>query len=919
MVRALRDSFLCPLGLVLAALIELMPLTVRASADEPSRVPQFERDVLPIFTAHCLKCHGLEGRKAGLDLRTVSLAMRGGEHGPVLARSSSEQSVLLKKVSSRAMPPEGEKKLSDAQIQTITDWIASGSYSTTSEERLSAAEAAPITEQDRQFWAFQKLCRPAIPTVAVTHRVTRPIDAFVLVKLEEKGLTFSAEADKLTLMRRAYFDLIGLPPSPDEIDAYLTDDAPDAYERLIDRLLASPHYGERWGRHWLDLAGYADTLGSDNDAAITKVAEGKWRYRDYVVRSLNSDKPYRRFLIEQLAGDELVDWRKAEKLTPEVSDSLVATGFLRNAPDTTGEPELNTAVTRYQVLNDTIQIATSSILGLTVHCARCHSHKYDPITQLDYYRLMAIFAPALNPQDWRPPGDRALPNVSAVEKAAIDTHNTKLDARVAELKKQTIELNRPYEVRLLESKLAAIPEPIRADTKAAIETPADKRTEIQKYLTAKFEASLKVKPEEVAAALSDADKATSASLNEQMVAINSQKRSFDMIQALVDVGPPMPTYLLRRGNYQTPGPEVEPGFLSVLCNPTPVAANRQSASGREADDESNESTKSADSSPLSAQEFAVLPSNLATSGRRLALADWLTNPDSHAAGLVARVMVNRVWQHHFGQGLVATPENFGRSGSPPTHPELLEWLAAEFIHSGWRMKSLNKLIMTSTVYRQASAVADNESGFKSQEEDPGNTLLSRQRLRRLESEVIRDSILAVSGKLDRTMGGPAIPLENRPDGMVVVADKGLPTATSQFRRSLYLLARRNYQPTMLSVFDQPILATNCTQRATSAVSLQSLAMLNDRFVLDQSEQFARRVAAATGPPPDKQVELAFRIALGRKPTASELESGLALIQRQVERYLQQTSPQLTADQAAGNALANVCQMLLNTSEFLYVE
>ncbi len=285
----------CYVAVLVTAILTVPRLSV-AMDDGPA--PQFDRDVLPILTAHCLKCHGLEARKAGLDLRTVSLALRGGEHGQAIVKGSRDESLLFKKVSSRAMPPDGEKKLSDAQIQTIGDWIAGGNYAATTEERLSVAEAPAVTDQDREFWAFRKLVRPAVPAVLQSDRAgvrdVKPIDAFVVARLEAKGLALSTEADRLTLMRRAYFDLIGLPPSPDEVDAYLTDAAADAYERLIDRLLASPHYGERWGRHWLDQAGYADTLGSDNDAAIINIADGKWRYRDYVVRSFNSDKPFDR-------------------------------------------------------------------------------------------------------------------------------------------------------------------------------------------------------------------------------------------------------------------------------------------------------------------------------------------------------------------------------------------------------------------------------------------------------------------------------------------------------------------------------------------------------------------------------------------------------------------------------------------------
>ncbi|MBI3468236.1 MAG: PSD1 domain-containing protein [Planctomycetes bacterium] len=887
-------------------------------ADEP-QAPLFEHQVLPILRAHCFKCHGLEGRKAGLDLRTVALMLRGGEHGAVLVKGDSAKSLLFQKTSTRAMPPGDEKKLSDAQIQAIKGWIKAGAVTSARDGPVTEAEAPRVAEQDRQFWAFCKPTRPGLLQVRHVERMRTGVDTFVLTKLEAKGLNFLPDAERLTLMRRAYFDLIGLPPSPEEVDAYLADEAPNAYERLIDRLLASPHFGERWGRHWLDVAGYADTLGSDNDAGIIRMAEGKWQYRDYVVRSFNSDKSFDRFLTEQLAGDELVDWRSAEKFTPETLDLLVATGFLRNAPDTTTEPELNTAVTRYQVLNDTIQIVTSSLLGLTVQCARCHSHKYDPIPQLDYYRLTAIFTPALNPQDWQPPPERALPDVSPAEKGAIDQHNAEIERQVAELTRQPAELRRPYETKLAAAKLDAIPEPIRADTKAAIETPADKRTEIQKYLASKFEASLKLKPEEVTAALSEADKAVATKIEQQVATLNSQKRSFGRIQALADVGPPLPTYLLRRGDYEMPGLVVDPGFLSVLCatNPPLPSGERDRGEGLESNVD---------------RPLLATPPTAPTSRRRLEFAHWLTKPDTPAAGLVARVMVNRIWHHLFGQGIVTTLDNFGKNGARPTHPELLDWLAVDLMESGWRVKPFIKLIMTSTVYRQASASHLSPPGKGAGGEgspvhaqpdsvtvDPDNTLLWRQRLRRLESEVIRDSILATSGKLDQTIGGPPIPIEARPDGMVVVADKGLPSPTSPYRRSLYLLARRNYQPTILSVFDQPVLATNCPLRTYSAVSLQSLTMLNDAFVLEQAGHFAHRVAAVAGPATDQRIELAFRIALARRSTAPEYQWGSDLLQRQTDRYLKQKPPGLSSEQAADKALANLCQMLLNTNEFLYVE
>jgi hypothetical protein len=743
---------------------------------------------------------------------------------------------------------------------------------------------APVTAKDRSFWAFQPPRRPPIPPVKDRTRLRTPLDAFILAKLESKGLTFSPDADRLTLLRRVYFDLLGLPPSPAEVDAFLADHRPDAYERLIDRLLASPHYGERWGRHWLDAAGYADTMGTDNDAAIIRVRDGLWRYRDYVVQSLNADKPHDRFLTEQLAGDELVDYCNAPRFTPDIRELLVATGFLRCAVDNTTEGELNRPLERYQVVHDTIETLTSNLLGLTVACARCHSHKFDPIPQSDYYRLMACLTPAYNPQSWIQAHNRHLADGSPREKEEILSHNAALDRKVAGLNQQLALVRRPYEQRLFEAKLATLPKVLRDDVRAALATPPGKRSAVQKYLADKLGPELHISAEEVAGSLSATHRATVSGLQAQIAACNSRRRSFGTIQAIFESGPPPPTYLLRRGSHLTPGPEVKPGFLAVLSdtsNPANISANL--ARGK-------------------------------SSGRRLALARWLTHP---AHPLTARVLVNRVWQHHFGTGIVATPDNFGHSGARPTHPELLDWLAVEFVKGGWRTKALHKLILTSTVYRQASHCppAGGRIGNPSYV-DPGNTLLWRMRLQRIESEALRDAVLAVSGNLDCTPGGPPIPLEGRSDGLVVVAARGLPAPTAPWRRSLYLLARRNYQLSFLSVFDQPVVATNCTRRTSSAVPLQALTLLNDAFIMEQSEVFAARVAARAGPARDYRIETAFRLAFARKPSARETEVSRTLLTRQAQRYREQ---KLSPAQAEQKALAHLCHMLMCANEFLYIE
>jgi Protein of unknown function (DUF1549)/Protein of unknown function (DUF1553)/Planctomycete cytochrome C len=864
-------------------------LTVVATghADEPL----FERDVLPVLTAHCLKCHGREARKASLDLRTMALAARGGESGPVVKAGAPQDSPLFGRIADHSMPPEGELPLTPAQIEVVRRWIATGAPSSdgaaASPAELAAEVSAEVSTADRDYWAFRKPVAHQPPAVSNMERVRTPVDAFLLARLEEQRLTFAPDADRRTLVRRAFFDLVGLPPSPDEVAQFVDDSSPEAYERLLDRLLASPHFGERWGRHWLDAAGYVDVSGGDNDAGIIKLSEGKWRYRDYVIRSFNDDKPFEQFLTEQLAGDELEDWRAAEHFTPATLDRLVATTFLRASADDTDENELNTADIRHGVLARTVETVTSNLLGLTVHCARCHSHKYDPISQADYYRLTAVFTPAFNPQAWLQPRDRALADISPREKAAGEEHNKQVQAQIDETKNRLAELRRPYEEKLFEVKLSALPEAIRADTNAAVQTAADKRNDVQKYLAGKFEAGLKVSAEEVAGAFGEGDRAEVAALDARLAELPKQLRTWGKIQAVYDVGPPPTTYLLRRGNHDTPGGEVSPGFLSILADESAGAL------------------------------LASIGDGGATSGRRLALAHWLTARDTVAAGQVARVMVNRVWQQLFGVGIVETADNFGHSGSRPTHPELLDWLASRWIADGYRWKPLLKTLMLSTAYRQASALPGEgvatSTTVDPQVVDPGNQLLWRQRLRRLESEAVRDAILAASGQLDRTLGGPPVPLDPRPDGSVVIKKADLPTATSRWRRSVYVLARRNYHLSMLGVFDQPVVATNCPRRNSSAVVLQSLAMLNDDFVVEQAAAFADRVIAAT--PIERHAAAAFEIALVREPNAQEIVWCEDLLRRQFDRF----RPQCDADAPARRqALAHFCQMLLNTSEFLYV-
>jgi hypothetical protein len=836
--------------------------------------PQFEKDVLPILTSHCLKCHGAEKPKARLDLRTPASMRKGGESGPALVPCSAEKSLVFQMIHKGEMPPKSDK-LSVSQVALIKAWVDAGAPAGAGDPPKEIV-GRTITETDRQFWAFRKPVRPPVPHVRHAHPVRTPIDAFVLAKLEARNLTVSPDADRITLVRRLYFDLLGLPPSPEEVISFLADARPDAYDRLVGRLLASPAYGERWGRHWLDAAGYSDSVGGDNDPGQLFPREGMYRYRDYVVAALNEDRPFDRFLTEQLAGDEMDDWRSAPSLSPTMRERLIATGLLRTAVDHTTEQELNRPFERYQVLHDTIENLTSNLLGLTVSCARCHDHKFDPISQVEYYQLLAVLKPVFNPEQWIQPQNRHLDDVSPREKEALVRQNADIDRQVAELNRQIEAIRQPRAKKLFEAKLASLPEVIRADTAEALRTPGAKRTAVQKYLADKLGPRLTVSPDEVSRASSQTERAQIAILGQKVAVLNGGRRTPGKLQAAWEAGAAPPTYVFRRGNHVTPAGEVRPGVFSVLDDPT---------------------------SPTS---IAPVKPSGPSSGRRAAWARWLTRPDHP---LTARVFVNRIWQHHFGEGIVATADNFGHLGAHPTHPELLDWLATEFVRSGWHVKALHRLIVTSTVYRQSSVPRPDLEAV-----DPGNQLLGRMRLRRLESEAVRDAVLSVSGKLDRTMGGPAVPLEPRSDGMIVIQEKGLPTSTSHHRRSLYLFARRNYNLTLLSVFDQPVMATNCVRRIHSAVPLQSLTLLNDATMLELADKFAERVASCPGSI-ERQVDMAFRLAFGRPPTVNEVTRSRAFLTKIRDDFAREKVP---PTQAERKALSRLCHSLMCANEFLYV-
>ena len=876
---------------LIASVFLAAPLSVASAAPPPARgAPLYERDIHPIMAERCVACHGESNPGAELDLRTAQGLLKGSLNGPVVNEGSPELSYLFEKITRREMPPPGiGQPLTEDEIQLIRRWIEAGLPTEESERQRKEAmraETKAVTEEDRQFWAFQKPVQAELPKVENRARVRTPIDAFILAKLEEKDLSLSPDAPKLKLVRRAYFDLIGLPPSPEAVSQFMSDKRSGAYERLIDRLLESPHYGERWGRHWLDVAGFVQEYGYGGDIDYRARLKGMWRYRDYVIRAFNQDKPYDRFIAEQLAGDELVDWRNAKVYTPEILDALAATGYLRSQRDVTHEGETNNPRHRHDILSRLVDHVTSGVLGLTVGCARCHNHKFDPIPQKEYYRLAALFSTSYNPDDWLTPFDRYLPDVPKPVEEEIERHNSEIDRPLGELKKQLEDLRGPYEQQVLESKMTAagVPDAWREDVTEAFETAERRRSPIQRYFVRNLEAALKITPEEVDRLLSEKDKVAAAKLQQRIGTLESWRRSYGEIPALWDVGEAPIYHLFHRGNTDTPGQEVTPGFLTVLSEPGQTDFQR----------------------PSDTRE--------GSSGRRLAFARWLAGRDNPIS---ARVMVNRIWMHHFGRGIVETAENFGELGMRPTHPKLLDWLAVDFMDNGWKIKRMHKLIMTSSVYRQMSRRANEDEAARGEEIDGSNYLLWRMNLRRLEAEAIRDSVLAVSGKLDRTIGGPHTPLTWGSDGLILAVEKD-PTPNSQFRRSVYLFARRNYSLTFLDVFDYPVVPINTPRRSLSATPLQSLTLLNGQFAMERAGDFAARVKDLAGAeaPVEKKAEVAFQIALARKPTAEEMKVSTEHFGRQVKRY---TALGTSREQASHAALTSLCQMLMGTNEFLYVE
>ncbi|MFM7056732.1 MAG: PSD1 and planctomycete cytochrome C domain-containing protein [Planctomycetota bacterium] len=881
-MKTLLRSGILPLPLLLLTLL-LVPAPLSLFAAAPDSELTFERDILPIFRDKCIRCHAGVEPKAGLNLTSPASLLTGGKSGAALRIGAAEFSRLYEKVTSGEMPPVGQQ-LTTEEKGRLRKWINDGANGlnpqslTTDTDQFSGVE----------HWAFRPPVRPAVPQVRQQQFVRNPIDAFLLHSLEAHNLTFASEADPATLLRRATFDLTGLPPSPAELREFLAEQHPDAFERALDRLLASPHYGERWARHWLDVAGYTESAGIlSEDRPIPNA----WRFRDYVIRAFNADKPWDRFLQEQIAGDELTNyWSHFEtqaELPADAVEGIIATGYLRTAADSS-RPDFSTIKNAagqyfYPTLFDTLQIVCSSTMGLTMQCARCHSHKFDPIPQTDYFRLQAVFTSVYRPDKWIPQMERRLLIASKQQQEQATRTNADVDAAVKTLNEQATALKTTFTARLFDDRLAALPGEIRDDVRAALDTPAPNRSEIQKYLAEKFERSLRPQAKDLDMALAAIPdyKTESDRIAAQIAAEQARRIQLDEVRAAYDLPGEPTTPLLLRGDPLTPGPLVAPGVLSALAAPQPFTWQTPGADAK-------------------------------TSGRRLAFARWLTQPEHP---LTARVIVNRVWMHHFGAGLVSTPEDFGVSGSPPSHPELLDWLATEFVRSGWSIKQLHRLILTSAAWRQHSRVSEQHQAA-CQLADPQNRLLWKQNLRRLEAEPLRDAILAVSGTLSSRMYGPSQPVARQGSGEVIVSGE-----TGQHRRSIYVAILRLNPETMLEIFDQPTMSVNCVQRSTSTVSTQALAMLNSDAMNQAAAAFAERILRDR---PEDPIGVAVETAWCRSVIETERMLLQGFVDEQTTLHLQQRpeterqQPEM-ATAARQKALTDLCHMLLSANEFAYID
>lgn len=790
-----------------------------------------------ILSTQCVSCHGA-AKMGGLDLRSRETMLQGGARGPSVLPGKATGSILYQAVErkgSLAMPP-GKKALTEMEVAAIRNWIDGG----------AKWGDTPIQAQPT-WWSFQKLKKPAVPAGAAN-----PIDAFVLAKLKEQKLVPVANAGRRALLKRLSIDMLGLPPTPAELDAFEADRSPEAYSKVVDRMLASPRYGERWGRHWLDVVRYADTGGFETDIYFPNA----WRYRDYVIQSLNEDKPYDRFVKEQLAGDELypdnLDLDGGFKI-PESKmqnlNALIGTGMYTIGP-AYHEAALFGGQVRYEWLTDVVDTTGEAFFGLTLGCARCHNHKFDPVTQKDYHAMMAVFAGS---------EEKEVPVLSQFSTFGFKSGYPSW-LKVEEFKGAIQRIDQTARKRVVD----AVRQRFGVDVLAAYDKPVDKRSVAERALAAKIEIAMTEAGLQENAEGKEADIPLTSEESKERDALivelgKAALKANPVAQTATVLGHAAVTptiHMTHRGDWRAKGEAVPPAFPATL------------AGGKTIEDDPGKKL-----------------------GRRKALALWLTEPDHP---LTARVIVNRVWHWHFGRGIVGSPNDFGRQGEEPTHPELLDWLAGEFVSKGWSLKKLHRMILLSETYRRSTDAHEGNAKV-----DANNRYLWRMNRQRLDAETLRDAVLAVSGDLNLKMGGrPVIPKLSKEEYTVMWARNQWPEAMDErehTRRSIYLYVKRTFPMPMFTTFDTPDSSMSCSRRDNTTVAPQALTLMNGDFMVGQAKRLAAMVRNAHPGDTQKQLDTAWRQVLGRLPRTAERDKATAL------------------------SLDQICLALLNTNEFLYLD
>ena len=827
----IRTSQSVPFNLhtiIIASLIAVLMLTLSTSTQaapvEEGAAAHFEQHIRPILATKCIKCHGEKKQEGKLRLDSREAMLQGGESGPSIVPGEIAESLLIEaiKYESFEMPPTGQLPAKD--IAQLEQWIAAGAAWPESVGTLREGSGA-IAPSDREWWAFQPLTKPEVPADASDHWSRNQIDRFVFARHAEKGMQAAPQADRNTLVRRLYFDLLGMPPTPGEIDAFVHDESPEAWEKLIDRLLDDERYGEHWARYWLDIVRFAESDGWNQDAFRPNL----WRYRDYVINSFNNDKPYPEFVRQQLAGDEI------QEDNPE---HLAAAGYLR-----LGIYEYNQRDARghwNDIMNEMTDVTADVFLGMGMGCARCHDHKFDPLLQVDYFKLRAFFEPI----SWRDD----IVGATQAEQAAYQQELAAWEEATKEIRDQIDAIVKPYHDRKWKSTADKFP----LDIQACFYKPVEERTSWENQMAYLVTRQFYEEGGGPLSGIKKEDKEKYDALNEELAAFDHLKpKPLPELTTATDFsGVPAPTTIPDTGD-ETP---IEPGFLAVLSE-LPVGDSPQ---------------------------FPELPQS---TGRRTALAEWIGRADNP---LTTQVIVNRIWQEHFGQGIVATANDFGHLGQLPTHPELLDWLTVTFVEEGWSIKRLHKRILMSATWQQS---AHHPQAAEYQQQDPAENLLWRSRVRRLKAEQIRDAMLAISGELQTEIGGPSV-------------DAKTP------RRALYVKSFRNTPDTFLAAFDVANGLKSVAERNSTTTPTQSLMMINGDYTLGRAQKLAEQLSKNGFATPDEMLRHAFRLTWNRTPSEWELSSA--------HRFIEAASAedQWTFDR---DRLVDFCHVLFNSNEFLYVD